>query len=363
MFIKKEGKVMPEIIELFQLIVERKASDLHLTAGLPPEIRVDGELIQLSNHNPLTPERIENMIDEILSEEQKKIFEEKKELDASYGIRDLSRFRINVFKQRGSIAVAVRAIPYNIPTIESLGLPEIVKEFAEKPNGLVLVTGATGSGKSTTLAAMIDYINERRKCHIISIEDPIEYLHRHKKSTINQRELGTDTLSFAEALKHVFRQDPDIVLIGELRDLETIQTALTLAETGHLIFGTLHTGSAANSIARIVDVFPAHQQQQIRVQLSLVLLGVIVQQLMPNVNGKGRTLAYEVMSVSSGIQNLIRENNLHQIYSAIQMGRKYGMCTMNHSMADLVNDGSVSYEEAMRRSMDTQELESLLLHR
>jgi len=256
--------------------------------------------------------------------------------------------------------MAARVIPFVVPTIEELGLPEVVKDYADKPNGLVLITGATGSGKSTTQAAIIDYINKRRRAHIICIEDPIEYLHKHQQCTINQRQLGSDTLSFQEALKHVFRQDPDIVEIGEMRDLETIQAALTLAETGHLIFATLHTGSAVNSISRIVDVFPAHQQQQVRVQLSLVLIGVMVQQLIPQVRGEGRSLALEIMTVIPGIQNLIRENQVHQIYSLIQTGRRHGMCTMNQSLCDLVSSGKISFEEALKHTLDEEELTTLL---
>ena len=340
-------------------MVEKRASDLHVTVGLAPQLRIDGTLVSMEKLAPLTPQDTKELAYSVLTEEQKERFEKKKELDTSIGIKNLGRFRINVYKQRGSISMAVRLIPFDIPTLEYLGLPKVVKDFADRPSGLVLITGATGSGKSTTLASMIEYINSKRSCHIISIEDPIEYLHKHKKSTINQRELGTDTSSFGDAIKHVFRQDPNIVLIGELRDLETIKGALTLAETGHLIFGTLHTIDAVHAINRIIDVFPAYQQQQIRMQLSMVLVGVIVQQLIPRKDKKGRLLALEVMNVIPAIQNLIRENNLHQIYSLIQMGKKYDMCIMNQSLAELYNKGFITWEEAYSRTTNPQELISL----
>jgi len=350
---------MFDMDQLLRLIVERHASDLHLTVGIPPQLRIGGQLVYVEGE-PLTPVQVQNLAYGLLNEEQKRWFELRKELDFSCGIENVSRFRINLYYQRGSVALAARVIPFTVPTLEQLHLPEIVREYAEKPNGLVLITGATGSGKSTTQAAIIDYINSRRKAHVISIEDPIEYLHKHKLSTINQRQLGTDTLSFQDALKHVFRQDPDIVVIGEMRDLETIQAALTLAETGHLIFGTLHTGSAVGSISRIVDVFSAHQQQQIRVQLSLSLIGVLVQQLVPMARGQGRALAMEVMTMIPGVQNLIRENQVHQIYSLIQTGRKYGMCTMNQSLAELVLSNTVSMDEALKHTMDEEELITLV---
>jgi twitching motility protein PilT len=340
-------------------MVEKKASDLHITVGLPPQLRIDGRLMVLPDSSPLSPQDTKELAYSILTEEQQAFFEQRKELDTSVGIKNLGRFRINVYRQRGSVGMAVRLLPFKIPTLEELGLPKAAKLFADRPSGLVLITGATGSGKSTTLASMIEYINSKRSCHIISIEDPIEYLHRHNKSTINQRELGSDTSSFQEAIKHVFRQDPNIVLIGELRDLETIRGALTLAETGHLIFGTLHTIDAVHAINRIIDVFPPYQQQQIRMQLSMVMVGIVVQQLIPRKDGNGRVLAVEIMNVIPAIQNLIRENNVHQIYSLIQMGKKYEMCTMNQSLAELYNRDIITWEEAYSRSTNPQELVSL----
>lgn len=341
-------------------MVERKASDLHVTVGLAPQLRIDGKLQVIEGLPKLSPQNTKDLAQSMLTEGQIRKFEEAKELDTSIGIKDMGRFRINLYRQRGSIGMAVRLIPYQVPPLDQLGLPKAAKLFADKTSGLVLVTGPTGSGKSTTLASMIEYINSKRAVHIISIEDPIEYLHRHKRSTINQRELGTDTSSFQDAIKHVFRQDPNIVLIGELRDLDTIKGALTLAETGHLIFGTLHTIDATHSINRIVDVFPAYQQPQIRMQLSMVLVGVIVQQLLPRKAQSGRVLAAEVMNVIPAIQNLIRENNLHQIYSLIQMGRKYEMCTMNQSLAELYDRGLITWEDAYSRSINPQELVSLV---
>jgi len=348
-----------QLKDLLNLMVEKKASDLHITVGLSPQLRIDGRLHLLTEFPSLTPQDTKDLAYSALTKEQQKNFEQKKELDTSIGIKNLGRFRINVYKQRGSTGMAVRLIPFKIPGLDELGLPKAARIFADRPNGLVLITGATGSGKSTTLASMIEYINSKRACHIVSIEDPIEYLHRHRKSTVNQRELGTDTSSFQDAIKHVFRQDPNIVLIGELRDLDTIKGALTLAETGHLIFATLHTIDAVHAINRIVDVFPAHQQHQVRIQLSMVLMGVIVQQLIPRKDGKGRVLAAEVMNIIPAIQNLIRDNTVHQIYSLIQMGKKYEMCTMNQSLAELYNKGVISWEEAYSRSINPQELISL----
>jgi twitching motility protein PilT len=344
---------------LLKLTVGKKASDLHLSVGRPPQLRINGELIP-TDFESLTPKVMQNLAYSILTSEQIKTFERDKELDFSFGLEGISRFRINIYRQRGSIAVAIRRIPFEIPKFEELGLPGIVKDFADSPSGLVLITGVVGSGKSTTLAAMIDYINSKKACHIISIEDPIEYLYRHKKSFIDQREVGTDTLSFTNALRHVFRQDPNIILVGEMRDLRTIHTALTLAETGHLVLATLHTGDATHVISRIIDVFPPYQQQQIRVQLSLVLVGVVVQQLIPCLNKDGRVLATEVMSVTPPIRNLVRENDLAQIRSIIQVSRKYGMWTMNQSLSELCQKGIISWEEASKRTIDLKELTELM---
>ena len=345
------------IEELLKMMVAKNGSDLHLTVGQPPQLRIDGELAPM-DFPKLKPDTVEDLVREMLNKEHFDRFQKSKEYDGSFGIPGLSRFRINIFRQRGSIGAAIRAIPHEIPSMKALGLPDAVREFAEEPVGLVLVTGATGSGKSTTLASMIDYINQTRKCHIISIEDPIEYLHKHNKSTINQRELGQDTVSFTEALKHVFRQDPDVVLIGEMRDLETIHMALTLAETGHLVLATLHTSDAIHTISRIIDVFPSHQQDQIRIQLSMVLIGVLAQQLLPK-KGGGRRLALEVMHVTPAIQNLIRENAIHQIYSIIQTGKKRGMVTMNQSLCQLYEDGIVAWDDVSKRSPSVDELISI----
>jgi twitching motility protein PilT len=343
-----------------KLMVEKSATDLHLTAGRPPQLRIHGEIILLEEPE-LKPHEVEELAFSILDDTQIGHFRTQKELDTSYGVSGLGRFRINLFYQRGSVACAVRFIPYEIPSMEELGLPEVLKEFCMKSAGLFLVCGPTGCGKSTTLAAMIEYINQTRKCNIITVEDPIEYLHKHKFSAVNQRELGRDTHSFSEALRHIVRQDPDVIMIGEMRDLETMQSALTLAETGHLVFATLHTVDAPNSIARIIDVFPAYQQQQVRLQLSLVLLGVIVQQLIPTRDGKRRVLAYELMKATPAVKNMIRENALHQIYSVIQMGKSEGMKTMNQSLIELYRKGLISREEALKRSPDPEELRRIIL--
>ena len=348
-----------KIEELLLHMIDQKASDLHFTVGQPPQLRVYGELV-LTDYDILDNNTIKILAYSVLTPEQIKHFEQTKELDASFGLKDISRFRINIFSQRGSIAVAIRRIPYEIASMEELGLPPIIKQFADLPSGLFLVTGPAGSGKSTTIASIIQYINENYKTRIITIEDPIEYLFKHKKSTINQRELGGDTLTFAAALKHVFRQDPNIVFVGEMRDLETMQVVLTLAETGHLVFSTLHTRGATHAINRIVDVFPPYQQQQIRIQLSMVLNGVMVQQLIAKKDGHGRVLAYELMNILPSIRNLIRENNLPQIYSVIQTGTEYGMCTMNQNLAKLYRKGLVTEDEIIKRSTDVKELKSLL---
>jgi twitching motility protein PilT len=345
--------------DLLQLLVERNASDLHLTTGTQPQIRVAGRLVPLTQFEALTPQDTQRLAYSVLNDAQKQRFEEDNELDLSFGIQGLARFRCNVYRQRGAVGAAIRLIPYKIRTFEELGLPRIVQELADRPKGLVLVTGPTGSGKSTTLAAMIDRINAMRNEHIMTIEDPIEFVHPHKKCLVNQREVFGDTHSFKNALKSILRQDPDVVLVGEMRDLETIGAALTIAETGHLTLGTLHTNSCAQTINRIIDVFPTGQQAQVRAQLALVLEGVLSQTLIPRVEG-GRSMAMEIMVATPAIRNLIREEKIHQIYSAIQSGQKYGMVTMNQSLADLVRKRLITREEAMSRSTLPDELAQLI---
>jgi twitching motility protein PilT len=351
---------MASIYDLLKIMIEKGASDLHLTTASPPRLRVDGKLVPL-DHPPLTPVETKSLCYSILTDAQKHKFEEHSELDLSFGVKGLSRFRGNVFMQRGAVAGAFRTIPFEIRTFKDLGLPEVMNELVKKPRGLILCTGPTGSGKSTTLAAMIDRINSERYEHIITVEDPIEYLHGHKKCLINQREVSADTASFKDALKYVLRQDPDVVLIGEMRDLETIEAALTVSETGHLTLATLHTNSAVQTINRIIDVFPAHQQEQIRVQLSFVLEGVLSQQLIAKRSGKGRVLAVELLIPNPAIRNLIREDKVHQIYSTMQTGQtKFGMQTMNQSLIELYTKGHISYEDAIGRSPVPEELITML---
>ena len=351
---------MPTLHELLKIMIEKGASDLHVTTGTAPQLRIDGELQPL-DFPALTPLDTKNICYSVLTDAQKHEFEEENELDLSFGIKGLSRFRANIFMQRGAIAGAFRQIPYKILTFEELGLPPIVEELTRIPRGLVLVTGPTGSGKSTTLASMINSINESRHEHIITIEDPIEFLHPHKKCVVNQREVGADTDSFSKALKYILRQDPDIVLVGELRDLETIEAALTIAETGHVTFATLHTNGAIQTINRIIDVFPPHQQTQVRAQLSFVLQGVVSQMLLPKASGKGRVLAAEIMVPNSAIRNLIREDKVHQIYSQMQIGQdKYGMQTMNQSLYNLYSRRLISLDLAMGRSPDPDEFRQML---
>lgn len=351
---------MANIYDLLKTMIEKGASDLHITTASPPRLRIDGKLVPLDNPS-LTPVETKALCYSILTDSQKHKFEEHSELDLSFGVKGLSRFRGNIFMQRGAVAGAFRTIPFEIRTFVDLGLPEIVNDLVKKPRGLILVTGATGSGKSTTLAAMVDRINSERYDHIITIEDPIEYLHGHKKCLINQREVNADTTSFKAALRYVLRQDPDVVLIGEMRDLETIEAALTVAETGHLTLATLHTNSAVQTINRIIDVFPPHQQEQIRVQLSFVLEGILAQQLIPKKTGKGRVLAVELLVPNPAIRNLIREDKIHQIYSMMQTGQaKFGMQTMNQSLVELYTKGHLSYEDAIGRSMVPEELINML---
>jgi len=351
---------MATIYDLLKVMIEKGASDLHITTGSPPRLRVDGKLIPL-DHPPLTPVETKSLCYSILTDAQKHKFEENNELDLSFGVKGLSRFRGNVFMQRGAVAGAFRTIPFEIRTFQDLGLPEIVNDLVKKPRGLILVTGPTGSGKSTTLAAMVDRINSERYDHIITVEDPIEYLHGHKKCLINQREVNADTASFKAALRYVLRQDPDVVLIGEMRDLETIEAALTVSETGHLTLATLHTNSAVQTINRIIDVFPPHQQEQIRVQLSFVLEGILSQQLIAKKSGKGRALAIELLVPNPAIRNLIREDKIHQIYSSMQTGQsRYGMQTMNQSLVELYTKGHISYEDAVGRSPVPEEIITML---
>lgn len=345
--------------DLLEEMVRKKASDLHLTAGLPAQFRIDGEITS-SDSEPLTPEMTKALTYSILNEEQRKRFEIERELDLSFGVRGLSRFRANAFLQRGVVSIAIRQIPYEILSLMELGLPDVVDRLANKNKGLILVTGPTGCGKSTTLASVVDKINTERRCHIITIEDPIEYVHHHKRCIVNQREVQADTHSFANALKYVLRQDPDVILVGEMRDLETIQAALTIAETGHLTLATLHTNSTYEAINRMVDVFPEHQQGQIVAQLAFVLEGVITQQLMPRIGGRGRVLACEVLICTPAVKALIREKKVHQIYSHMQAGQKFGMQTMNQALYKLYVTREISLEEAMGRSPDIQELEQML---
>jgi len=349
---------MVSLRELLEEMVKMGASDLHLTVGTPPVVRVDGKLQRLS-YDILTSEQTKKIAYAMLNEKQKLKFEQNSELDFSFGIESMSRFRCNMFMQRGNVAVVLRQIPYEIMTFEELALPKVIAEFARLPRGLVLVTGPTGSGKSTTLAAVIDKINKERPVHIITVEDPIEYLHRHQTALVNQREVYSDTNSFASALKYALREDPDVVLVGEMRDLETIESALSIAETGHLAFATLHTNSAAESINRIVDSFPNNQQEQIRISLSFSLQAIVSQCLIPKIGG-GRTVALEIMVATPAIRALIRDDKVHQMYSMIQSGQKYGMKTMNQSLAELVQGGKISLNDAMSYSANTQELGEML---
>jgi twitching motility protein PilT len=347
------------IQELLGHVLALDASDLHVTVGAKPTVRIHGDLKPLDQYEILEPDQVRRMVYAILTQRQRERLEQDLELDLSYSLPGRGRFRVNVYFQRDALGAAFRFIPFVIRTVDELGLPPQVGDFARLPRGLVLVTGPTGSGKSTTLASLIDVVNTEREVHIMTVEDPIEYLHRHKRAVVNQREVGADTHSFSNALKHVLRQDPDVILVGEMRDLETISTAVTAAETGHLVFATLHTQDAPQTIDRIIDAFPPHQQQQIRVQLSTTLQGVITQQLLQTWDGRGRVVACEVMVTTPAIRNLIREAKVYQVYSAMQAGARYGMRTMDQALAYLVTNGKISMELARQRCHDPQELERM----
>ncbi len=350
-----EGTFPVNLRSLLEEMIEREASDLHITAGECPKIRIDGEITNSRIEHQLTPKDTLQIAYSVLTENQKKRFETEDELDFSFGIQNLSRFRGNCFKQRGCVSMVIRQIPFVVKTFEELGLPAVLKKLADRPRGLVLVTGPTGAGKSTTLAAIVDKINKTRQGHIITVEDPIEFIHRHQRCIINQREVGTDTSSFSSALKYALRQDPDVVLIGEMRDLETIQSALTIAETGHLALATLHTNSAAETINRVIDVFPAHQQSQVRAQLAFVLEGVVTQALLQRAAGRGRILATETMVATPAIRSLIRDDKVHQIYSTLQAGKKHGMQTLADDLYRLYMQREVTLEECLRVASDQNE--------
>ncbi|HSY24597.1 MAG TPA: type IV pilus twitching motility protein PilT [Polyangiaceae bacterium] len=346
--------------QLLRTMVEKGASDLHITTNTPPLLRIDGEIVPLKVP-PMGPVETKALCFSVLTEEQRAQFEKTNELDLSFGVKNLSRFRANIFMQRGSVAGAFRTIPFKILTFDELGLPAVIADLANKPSGLVLVTGPTGSGKSTTLAAIIDKINSEQRLHIMTVEDPIEYLHGHKLSIVNQREVGSDTEGFKTALKFVLRQDPDVVLVGEMRDLETIEAALTISETGHLVFATLHTNSAVSTINRVIDVFPSHQQAQVRSKLSFVLQGVVSQQLLAKYNAPGRVLAMEVLVPNAAVRNLIRDDKVHQIYSQMQVGQdKFAMQTLNQSLFSLFQRRLISRDQAMERSLEPDELRMMM---
>ena len=348
-----------EIEEIVLEGIQRKASDIHITVGIPPAFRIDGELVSFGNKK-LYPEDTEYLVKQTMNELQFEKFIEAGEYDFSFSIQGISRFRVNAYKQRGSFGMALRIIPYDIPTMQFLGLPSVIEELTELNRGLILVTGPTGSGKSTTLATMIDKINSNRRCHIITLEDPIEYLHKHDKSIINQREIGTDTKSFANALRGALREDPDVILVGEMRDLETISIAITAAETGHLVLSTLHTIGAPQTIDRIIDVFPPYQQQQVRIQLSSVIQAIITQQLLPKADGKGRIAAFEVMIATPAIRNLIRESKVHQIETAMLTGTKNKMQTMDNSLLQLYKTGKITKDMAISRAISQEEIKKYL---
>ena len=349
----------PRIEILLEEVVKKKASDLHLQVSLPPMLRVDGALLPISGSDALTEEAVESLLFAILDDDQKQILLKDKEFDFSFAFGDLGRFRVNAFHERGNLAAALRLIPNEILTTEQLGLPDVVNKFSEFPRGLVLVTGPTGSGKSTTLAALVDKINTEKATHIITIEDPVEFTHKSKKSVVVQREVHYDTFSFSAALRSSLRQDPDVVLIGEMRDLETIASAITIAETGHLVFATLHTNSASQSIDRMIDVFPPHQQPQIRSQLSNILMAICSQRLIPSIGG-GRVVAAEVLIATPAVRNIIREGKTHQLDAVIQTGSEYGMQTMDKTLVGMIHAGSISYDEARNYAVDIEELDRLM---
>ncbi len=350
---------MIEISELLIQVLEKEASDLHITAGIPPTVRVNGVLQHL-DYPKLMPKDTQELIYSILTQEQREQVERRKEFDMSYSLSGRARFRVNVYFQRNSLAAAFRLIPMHIRSLSELGLPPALELVGKKPRGFVVITGPTGSGKSTTLAALVDQVNSTKAVHIMTVEDPIEYLHRHKKAIVNQREIGADTDSFQNALKFVLRQDPDVILIGEMRDIDTISTALTAAETGHLVFTTLHTQDAPQTINRIIDVFPPHQQQQVRMQLAATLQCVVSQQLLPAIDGTGRVIGAEMLIPTPGIRNMIREAKTHQIRNAMQTGQKYGMQTMDHALATLYRQGKISFDVAISQAVDAQEVKQLL---
>jgi twitching motility protein PilT len=344
---------------LLKMMVDRNASDIHITAGAPIQLRID-ELLVAAPGGALSADGARELIYGMLSKEQIARFERSLELDMAFSVEGLGRFRVNVFRQRGTVASSIRLIPHDIWSFEECGLPvDVVLDLCNRPRGLVLVTGATGSGKSTSLASMIDWVNQNRSCHIVTVEDPIEFVHANKKAIVNQREIGDDTLSFGAALKHVLRQDPDVILIGELRDLETIEAALVIAETGHLVFATLHTSDCVQTVNRIIDVFPSHQQSQIRTQLSFVLIGVLAQQLIPKAGKTGRVLATEALIVTPAVRSMIRETKIHQIYSVMQTSKKEGMKTMNQALYDLYQKKAITYDDAFERTTDPEDLARL----
>ena len=351
---------MGRVEDLLRITVEREASDLHIKAGTKPYVRIHGELFQLEDEEPITAESSRDAAFSVIDDAQRRKFEKELELDFAFDIPDLARFRGNIYQQRGLIQAAFRVIPLEIQTIEELHLPPIVRTFCDRPRGLVLMTGPAGSGKSTTQAACLDYINRKYPCHIVTVEDPIEFIHDDDMALINQRELDIDTLSFANALKFVLRQDPDVILVGEMRDLDTIQLAITASETGHLVFGTLHTVDAVQTVDRIIDVFPIHQQQQVRMQLSVNLVGVISQTLIKRADGKGRVAAFETLVAVGAVRNLIRENKTYQVSSIVQTGMRMGMQTLDQSLAQLVKDNTVLKQEAVQRAKDRGEFERLV---